>query len=89
MDAIFLVKNGKSEIAFERKEMKVLEPSDDEVGVEVEAFGLNFADVMARLGLYKDCPPLPTIIGYEAVVIEVCCKGDISPRNRVYNIGST
>ena len=33
MDAIFLVKNGKSEIAFERKEMKVLEPSDDEVGV--------------------------------------------------------
>ena len=67
MDAIFLVKNGKSEIAFERKEMKVLEPSDDEVGVEVEAFGLNFADVMARLGLYRDCPPLPTIIGYEAV----------------------
>lgn len=67
MKALFLVKNGKTEEAFELRDIKITEPSDNEVGVEVEAFGLNFADVMARLGLYKDCPPLPTIIGYETV----------------------
>lgn len=67
MDAIYLVKNGKPEIAFERKSLNIKEPANDEVAVEVEAFGLNFADVMARLGLYKDCPPLPAVVGYEVV----------------------
>lgn len=67
MKALFLVRNGKTEEAFELRDIKITEPGDNEVGVEVEAFGLNFADVMARLGLYKDCPPLPTIIGYETV----------------------
>ncbi|ORI19234.1 hypothetical protein BJI47_12165 [Rhodococcus sp. 1168] len=26
---------------------------------------MNFADVMARLGLYADAPPLPSVVGYE------------------------
>ncbi len=67
MDAIHLVKNGTAEIAFERKPIIIKDPAKDEVAIEVEAFGLNFADVMARLGLYRDCPPLPTIVGYEVV----------------------
>lgn len=67
MDAIYIVKNGKPEIAFERKETKIQEPDRDEVAIETEAFGLNFADVLARLGLYKDCPPLPAVVGYEVV----------------------
>ncbi|MBA3901711.1 MAG: zinc-binding dehydrogenase, partial [Bacteroidetes bacterium] len=29
--------------------------------------GLNFADVLARNGLYKDAPPLPAVLGYEVV----------------------
>ena len=67
MDAIYIVKNGKPEIAFERREIELKEPANDELAIEVEAFGLNFADVLARLGLYKDCPPLPAIVGYEVV----------------------
>ena len=67
MDAIYLVKKGKPEIAFERKAIVIKEPGKNEVAIEVEAFGLNFADVTARLGLYKDCPPLPAVIGYEVV----------------------
>jgi NADPH:quinone reductase-like Zn-dependent oxidoreductase len=31
----------------------------------VEGFGLNYADVAARRGLYQDAPPLPSVIGYE------------------------
>ena len=67
MQAIYLVKNGKPKDAFEFKDIQITEPKDDEVGVIVEASGINFADVVARLGQYQDCPPLPAVIGYEAV----------------------
>ncbi len=67
MKAIFLVKNGTSKNTFEFREINKPTLQDDEVGIQVEASGINFADVMARLGNYQDCPPLPTIIGYEAV----------------------
>ncbi len=67
MQAIYLVKNGTPKVAFEFRDIQITEPKDDEVGVLVEASGINFADVVARLGDYKDCPPLPAIIGYEAV----------------------
>lgn len=67
MEAIFIVKNGSSEVAFERRSFNQPTLKEDEVNIKVEAFGLNFADVMARLGHYRDCPPLPAIIGYEVV----------------------
>jgi len=67
MEAIYLIKNGKPELAFEKRTIKLNEPESDEVTIEVEAFGLNFADVVARLGMYKECPPLPAVIGYEVV----------------------
>ena len=40
-------------------------PGPGEVLVEVEAAGVNFADVLARKGLYPDSPPLPAVVGYE------------------------
>jgi len=67
MKSIYLVKNGNSEQAFETRELPIPEPSDNEVRIKVEVFGLNFADVMARKGLYQDCPPLPCVLGYEVV----------------------
>ncbi|QQR97771.1 MAG: zinc-binding dehydrogenase [Sphingobacteriales bacterium] len=67
MQAIYLVKNGTPEKAFEFRSIQKTEPNADEVAVLVEASGINFADVVARLGNYQDCPPLPTIIGYEVV----------------------
>ena len=41
------------------------EPRRGEVRVAVEAAGLNFADVLARAGLYPDAPKLPCVLGYE------------------------
>lgn len=67
MKAYYLIKNGKSETAFELRDLKLNDPNDNEVMIETEVFGLNFADVMARLGYYKACPPLPTVIGYDVV----------------------
>jgi NADPH:quinone reductase-like Zn-dependent oxidoreductase len=36
-----------------------------QVRVEVAAAGINFADVMARMGLYADAPKTPCVVGYE------------------------
>ena len=40
-------------------------PERGQVRIRVKAAGINFADVLARLGLYPDSPPLPAVIGYE------------------------
>jgi synaptic vesicle membrane protein VAT-1 len=37
----------------------------DAVRVAVQAIGVNFADIMARQGLYSDCPRPPVVPGYE------------------------
>lgn len=66
-EAFFLVKKGVPEQAFERRTLTLDEPKSHEVIVEAEAFGLNYADVMARLGLYREAPPFPCVIGYEVV----------------------
>jgi NADPH:quinone reductase-like Zn-dependent oxidoreductase len=36
-----------------------------EVRIDVAAAGINFADVMARLGFYPDAPKPPCVVGYE------------------------
>ncbi len=36
-----------------------------EVRIAVAAAGVNFADVMARIGLYPDSPKTPCVVGYE------------------------
>jgi len=67
MKAVTLIKHGAAEKAFEMREIPTPSPSEDEVLIKIDAFGLNYADVMARNGLYKDAPPMPSIIGYEVV----------------------
>ncbi|HWN82864.1 MAG TPA: zinc-binding dehydrogenase, partial [Candidatus Udaeobacter sp.] len=42
-----------------------------EIRIAVKAAGINFADTMARLGLYPDAPKPPCVMGYEvAGVVE-------------------
>lgn len=41
------------------------QPGPGEVRIKVDAAGVNFADLMARMGLYPDAPPLPCVVGYE------------------------
>ncbi|MBI2572179.1 MAG: zinc-binding dehydrogenase [Candidatus Schekmanbacteria bacterium] len=40
-------------------------PGAGEVRIRVGAAGVNFADIMARMGLYPDAPRLPAVVGYE------------------------
>jgi NADPH2:quinone reductase len=65
--AFHLIANTTPDKAFELREIELPKLKSDQVLIEVEAFGLNYADVMARKGLYRDAPPKPCVLGYEVV----------------------
>lgn len=67
MKAAVLVRHGAADTAFEMRELPDPEPAVGQVRIAVDTFGLNFADVSARRGTYRDAPPLPSVIGYEVV----------------------
>ncbi|HZS39624.1 MAG TPA: medium chain dehydrogenase/reductase family protein [Polyangia bacterium] len=64
MRQIWITKTGAPEV------LQVREAPDPDAGagqirVRVRAAGINFADLMARVGLYPDAPKLPCVVGYE------------------------
>jgi len=65
MRAIYLVKHGDADEAFEVRETPIPVPNPGQVLIKVEGFGLNFADVMARKGMYPEAPKPPGLIGYD------------------------
>lgn len=67
MHAIVLVRHGNAQRAFAFYEKSDPEPGAGEVRIAVELSGLNFADVLARKGLYQAAPPLPCILGFDVV----------------------
>ncbi|MGB7102918.1 MAG: medium chain dehydrogenase/reductase family protein [Xanthobacteraceae bacterium] len=64
MRQIWITKAGPPEV-LEVKEAPDPEPKAGEVRIRVEASGVNFADIMGRLGIYPDLPPMPVVPGYE------------------------
>lgn len=86
MKAVVLKKYGSASQAFELREVKTPIPANGEVLIQVAYSGLNFADVMARKGLYKEAPPLPCIIGYDVAgtVLETGAGvNNVKPGDRV------
>lgn len=82
---IFLVRYGSSDHAFERRSIPLPTAADlkeDQVLIEVEASGLNFADIMARQGLYREAPPLPALLGYEVV------GHIVATRSKLHTVGT-
>jgi synaptic vesicle membrane protein VAT-1 len=64
MRQIWITKAGPPEV-LQVREAPDPEPGDGEVRIRVKAAGINFADLMARVGLYPDAPKLPCVVGYE------------------------
>jgi NADPH:quinone reductase-like Zn-dependent oxidoreductase len=64
MRQVWITKRGGPDV-LQVREAPDPEPKAGEIRIRVAAAGVNFADVMARLGLYPDAPPLPTVVGYE------------------------
>src|SRR4026208_1214144 len=51
-------------------------PGEGEVRIRVRAAGINFADILARIGLYPDAPKPPVVVGYEvAGVVDAAGPG--------------
>ncbi len=68
MKAFQLVDYGTVKTAFKEVDIPLPNLLDaEDVLIKVHAFGLNYADVMARKGLYRATPPLPCVLGYEVV----------------------
>jgi NADPH:quinone reductase-like Zn-dependent oxidoreductase len=64
MRQVWIPKIGGPEV-LEVREAPDPEPQPGEVRVRVNASGINFADILARMGLYPDSPKLPAVVGYE------------------------
>src|SRR5687767_8720602 len=72
MRQIFTTASGNIDV-LKVKESPDPKPAAGEVLIRVRAAGLNFADILARQGLYPDAPSKPCVVGYEVsgVVEEV------------------
>ncbi len=70
MRQIVTTRNGGVEV-LKVQEAPDPKPARDEAVIRVHAAGLNFADILARQGLYPDGPKKPCVLGYEvAGVVE-------------------
>ncbi len=61
-------------------------PGEDEVAIDVAFSGINFADIMMRLGFYPDAPKRPFVPGYEVSgTVSAVGKGvcDVKPGDSV------
>lgn len=64
MRQVVITRRGGPEV-IELREAPDPQPAPGEVRIRVRAAGLNFADVMARVGMYPDAPKFPAVMGYE------------------------
>ncbi|MFL5822133.1 MAG: medium chain dehydrogenase/reductase family protein [Solirubrobacteraceae bacterium] len=64
MRSVVITRHGPPEV-LEVQERPEPSPGPEELLIDVRAAGINFADLMARLGLYPDAPNPPCVVGYE------------------------
>jgi NADPH:quinone reductase-like Zn-dependent oxidoreductase len=74
MRQIWIPKPGLPEV-METRESADPQPQPGEIRIRVQAAGINFADIVGRLGIYPDLPPMPVVVGYE-VAGQVDAIGD-------------
>ena len=85
MKAIWVTRPGGPEV-LEVRETPDPAPGPGQVRLRVRAAGLNFAEIMGRLGLYPDAPRTPCVLGYEAAgVVDAVGSGvtSLAPGARV------
>jgi synaptic vesicle membrane protein VAT-1 len=82
MRQVWITRHGPPEVLALR-EAAVPSPGAGEALIAVAAAGVNFADIMARRGVYPDAPKPPCVVGYE-VAGEVAALG---PGARQFAVG--
>jgi NADPH:quinone reductase-like Zn-dependent oxidoreductase len=64
MRAVVITRHGPPE-ALQVEERPDPSVGPGEVRIAVKAAGINFADTLARIGMYPDAPKVPCVVGYE------------------------
>lgn len=74
MRVVVITRHGPPEVLQVQERPAPDRPLGGQVLIDVRAAGINFADTMARVGLYQDAPKPPCVVGYE-VAGEVAAVG--------------
>src|SRR5690348_8596514 len=65
MRAVVITKHGDPSVLRVQQRPDPPPPGPGQMRIAVRAAGVNFADHLARVGLYPDAPKLPAVVGYE------------------------
>ena len=65
MRAVVITKHGPPSVLKVQDRPDPPPPAAGQVRISVRAAGVNFADHLARVGLYPDAPKVPSVVGYE------------------------
>jgi NADPH:quinone reductase-like Zn-dependent oxidoreductase len=65
MRAVVITKHGDPSVLQVQERPDPPSPGPGQLRVAVRAAGVNFADHLARVGMYPDAPKLPAVVGYE------------------------
>jgi NADPH:quinone reductase-like Zn-dependent oxidoreductase len=65
MRVVVITKHGDPSVLQVQQRPDPAPPGPGQLRVAVRAAGVNFADHLARVGLYPDAPKLPAVVGYE------------------------
>ncbi len=88
MKAVWISKYGKPDV-LEVREAADPAPGPGEVRIRVHASGINFAEIMARQGLYQDAPPPPMVMGYEVAGVIDAVGEDVGERKEGQRVLAT
>jgi NADPH:quinone reductase-like Zn-dependent oxidoreductase len=69
MRAVVITQHGDPSVLEVQERPDPPTPGPGQLQISVRAAGVNFADALARVGLYPEAPKLPSIVGYEVAGI--------------------
>ncbi|WAJ42756.1 zinc-binding dehydrogenase [Mycobacterium sp. Aquia_216] len=79
MRSVVITKHGDPSVLQVQQRPDPPPPGPGQLQVAVRAAGVNFADHLARVGLYPDAPKLPAVVGYEVAGTVAAVGGGIDP----------
>ena len=65
MRAVVITKHGDPSVLQVQQRPDPPPPGPGQLRISVHAAGVNFADHLARVGMYPDAPKVPSVVGYE------------------------
>jgi NADPH:quinone reductase-like Zn-dependent oxidoreductase len=78
MQQVVITKSGGPEV-LQVQGKKDPEPKNNQAKIRVKAVGINFADILARKGIYPDAPKKPCVVGFEVAGLVESVGENVNP----------